>query len=425
MDRFIRTRFFFGHVVTLRPRYRIHLQFLKNFKAFSRHTRQISGLNRFQGQVARQSQIGETPIIKIVRFRKRQKGFFNFLKYAGAAYLCCLIFGEIVLRPLGQALDDPELPEIPEEDINAIFIPFPLTMREVKQPPYSGSDPEWQEFVRFSKQPNLAEHIRRELADMVLQALSKNTILFLHVGKDMVIRRFWLDIDFPSNPPPEYFQSGIEIGNDYIAWTSHPVDSMTVRRIQRAFWPSSMTLSTWSFAKVVVADYITMLASLIGNNTESAPPLEQILAQHHNIVKQSKVSRQDETPSDAQSFSSDSEMNTIPSLQQPSSQRESDDEENDNEQGIQRLLTDLRQGYSGPLSAFKKTFTKSWKRPVCYPPRGSFSVSGLIEIDTSKAFLVFEVIAFWDPQTKSYDTDSLALGLKRIQLKKQVPRGGN
>jgi len=47
-----------------------------------------------------------------------------------------------------------------------------------------------------------------------------------------------------------------------------------------------------------------------------------------------------------------------------------------------------------------------------------------VELDSPKAWLVFDVKAAWDPKTRSYDARSMHLKLRRMQLKKQGPVGG-
>jgi hypothetical protein len=49
-----------------------------------------------------------------------------------------------------------------EEEV-LLFIPFPLTLEKFDPQPYTGRDPEWQEFVRISKDRALLNNIRREL----------------------------------------------------------------------------------------------------------------------------------------------------------------------------------------------------------------------------------------------------------------------
>jgi hypothetical protein len=57
--------------------------------------------------------------------------------------------------------------EAEEEGVEAqIFLPFPFTTKEVKQPPYRGSDPEWKQFVSLSRDETKQKEIRREKCSM-------------------------------------------------------------------------------------------------------------------------------------------------------------------------------------------------------------------------------------------------------------------
>lgn len=55
-----------------------------------------------------------------------------------------------------------EVKNMPEEELEegGLFIPFPGTTKQLKPNPYRGSDPEWQEFIKFSKDQGLAKSVR-------------------------------------------------------------------------------------------------------------------------------------------------------------------------------------------------------------------------------------------------------------------------
>jgi hypothetical protein len=78
-------------------------------------------------------------------------------------YTSFTLYNNSVLAPLANALDEAAdgLPALPdEEEEKPFFIPFPGTTKVVKPLPYRGSDPEWQEYIKFSKDPNLQKRIR-------------------------------------------------------------------------------------------------------------------------------------------------------------------------------------------------------------------------------------------------------------------------
>lgn len=195
------------------------------------------------------------------------------------------------------------------------------------------------------------------------------------------------------------------------------MDPATVRRLQRVLWPSSITLSTWSFAKVVVADFVDRLATMIGFKTKAPPTMEQILAWH--LLRNHKIPPN--SPSlDTQLYPTGENISHLPSFKEPNQSKK--DSQNESENGIEEIIMDLRRQFSGPLAAFKSTYARSWTEAVSHPPRGCVIVSGLVEIETPKAFLVFDVLAHWDPRTKSYDMGSQVVALRRIQPKKQSPK---
>lgn len=93
------------------------------------------------------------------------KRSFNrtILLYTLAIYVGASAYSSIVLDPLERAAVD-ALQHLPNEEFEEepppLFIPFPGTTKQLKPVPYRGSDPEWQEFVKFSKDKKLAQKVR-------------------------------------------------------------------------------------------------------------------------------------------------------------------------------------------------------------------------------------------------------------------------
>lgn len=80
--------------------------------------------------------------------------------------ICYGIFTAVVLSPLDKYAEeieknmDEETRKELEEQGDSIFIPFPGTTKQIQPPPYRGSDPEWQEYIKFSKDPALGKRVR-------------------------------------------------------------------------------------------------------------------------------------------------------------------------------------------------------------------------------------------------------------------------
>lgn len=87
-----------------------------------------------------------------------------------AAYACWQIFATVVFDPLldwadheWETLSEKEkkdMEDMADEDEPILFLPFPFTTKEVKQPPYKGSDPEWATFLAVNKDRKLQTDIQ-------------------------------------------------------------------------------------------------------------------------------------------------------------------------------------------------------------------------------------------------------------------------
>jgi hypothetical protein len=76
-------------------------------------------------------------------------------------YVGTEVWTRVVFGPLDKVLEE-EVKNMPEEELEegGLFIPFPGTTKQLKPSPYRGSDPEWQEFIKFSKDQGLAKSVR-------------------------------------------------------------------------------------------------------------------------------------------------------------------------------------------------------------------------------------------------------------------------
>lgn len=82
------------------------------------------------------------------------------------------IYMSVVLDPLfdwaeneWEALSEKEKEELEaqadKDDAEPLlFLPFPFTTKEIPQPPYKGSDPEWLAFVKVNKDPKMQKTIK-------------------------------------------------------------------------------------------------------------------------------------------------------------------------------------------------------------------------------------------------------------------------
>lgn len=217
------------------------------------------------------------------------------------------------------------------------------------------------------------------------------------------------------------------ITDDYIALATMPVDSAVVFRLRRALWPSALAQSFWALAKAQVSTDTRWLAKSLGVETAEPPPdMEKIIAQH--VAKQQALAKGNGLPSPAGPQPESQKGKAIVPSPQPEKAGVTGKgvgQPNDEEAtpGAE-IASAIRGHFITGIVAFRKQFAKTWRPAPAYPPRGSIIVSGLIELETPKGWLVFDIKGHWDPQTKSYDQRSMVLKLRRVQLKRQGPMGG-
>jgi hypothetical protein len=213
----------------------------------------------------------------------------------------------------------------------------------------------------------------------------------------------------------------IEIGDDYITWGTQPVDSLTVFRLRQALWPAALVKSFWSFTKVMFVDDVKRIAGILGIRSSPPPPsLEQMLARHQQLMKGPQIPSKDGPPALPQPPSDGTKAITAPTSPEKSTLTG----KKENEMEVSAAAMAFHGHFFRAIMAFKAKMAQTWRPAPNYPPRGSILVSGLVELDSPKAWLVFDVKAAWDPKTRSYDARSMHLQLRRMQLKKQGPVGG-
>ncbi|KAM0128686.1 hypothetical protein ACHAO1_008913 [Botrytis cinerea] len=372
----------------------------------------------------------------VVRFRKpparMRKVAISFI----VVYACFEVYTRLVLGPLDKAAEEASK-HIPEEEWQEaeppLFIPFPGTTKQLPTVPYRGTDPEFQEFIKISQDTKLMNKLRVDLTEIMRDFACKSPIVVQIAGKNLKSRRIWLDIDFPSIPPPSFERSGIEISDDAISWVTQPVDARIVYKIRSVLWPTALFQSSWSFIQVLAAEEFKSIAEIFGVEVQTSPAqqsLEQMLARSQRMMKelkgQQKVPGGVQGPLDAKDEPSqqhlDDKSKEIRDITRPGKSTVI-------EEIFPALVNSIREihaGFEKPIIAAKLKYAEANRklRPTQnLHPRGSIMVSGFVELESDRAFLVFDVIAAWDPKKKDFDTESMQLKLRRMQRKKQRPIG--
>src|SRR5438270_13940220 len=96
------------------------------------------------------------------------------------------------------------------------------------------------------KYVRLTRSFTDDLAEYVSRCCQQHEQLSERLGDKVVVTKYWLDLEYPDAPFPDYERSGIEITDDHIAWTKRKVTARNYFRLQRALWPASVTNSFWT-----------------------------------------------------------------------------------------------------------------------------------------------------------------------------------
>ncbi|KAM5467190.1 hypothetical protein MferCBS49748_004121 [Microsporum ferrugineum] len=206
-------------------------------------------------------------LIQIQRVRLRQLWFRRALWTIAAYGIATFVWSEVALRPFDKvdydALEeefrreketkkaqkavkssgtDKEEDGTEEDDDDPLFIPLGLP-RLVEGEFYSGLDPEWQTFIKISKDKKSLEALKGQLAIEVSEALARDFRIVSRVGAPLKVRCSWLNHEFPYRAPPTYVRSGFEWSENGVKWTSHSLPVEQGDRIWNVLEPFRVTMA--------------------------------------------------------------------------------------------------------------------------------------------------------------------------------------
>ncbi|KAI1638400.1 hypothetical protein F4809DRAFT_261694 [Biscogniauxia mediterranea] len=389
----------------------------------------------------------QTVRIQQVRIRRRWFKPRNFFIAAAIYYGCYQVYSRFVFGTLGSWLDEQEAQltenerkELDEELSEPLFIPFPGTTKVVEPPPYRGSDPEWRTFIKINKDDARVRAIQNDLAELVRRTAVAHPGIVHKCGNDLTVVKHWLDVNYPYKPPPTFVRKGLRFDDVGIWLAEQPVDSFVVFRLRRTLWPSALTISLWSFSGALLKQNALHVAKVLGFEPKTVPVIsvQETLNKFQQQLKkppsrpdahpsaslpptssgaadESPVSRSASSPTPPDALGSGTSIGsvlpTVPTAQ-PGKPKSAKDI---------YMVKMTQEHTSGPWETFKRKFSQSWQPLKDYPPRGSFNVSGLVELRSSRALVTVDVNAWWDPKTESFHTRSIYLRLRGIRLKQQSP----
>ncbi|MCJ1249038.1 UAA transporter [Trapelia coarctata] len=279
--------------------------------------------------------------------------------------------------------DDVDIPSEPPED--SWFIPMGLAHQR-PQGFYKGNDPEWQSFVEFSHDDKRNHFVRNELAGLVGAYMGNLPNFQKYLGSPIQTGKYWLVVDFPDGPPPEYERAGLEITDDYIAWTVRPVSPMNVSRLQRALWPTATVSSLWASSQALWQLEVAKLKDFLNIKADPDPDKPRFPPGYMNLPRlgQSKDQEASQSASTAPKVHS---SNTSP----PASTALPSGSERSKIlwplPSIPKPSTDM----ATVSTVFKDNLAKNWRSASEPAPRGTFMVSGLVEVYGPKGVVMLDL----------------------------------
>ncbi|PLB44680.1 hypothetical protein P170DRAFT_449793 [Aspergillus steynii IBT 23096] len=283
---------------------------------------------------------------------------------------------------------------------------------------YAASDPEWQEFVKLSRDREKLQALRDELASIALTDASRSHLLSRILGGPLTVTRTWLVHQFPSRAPPTYSRSGLNITDDGVSWTSKPMSAEDGDRLLRCARPLHVTLAIKD-AFMVILKRQTARLRMAGSGQE-------------------QLQETTDSPSQKKEFSRDIKsldgLDRIPQSRSPPSHvsREGASQENTESSLYSSILRATLQMLPLPKFepdsdlfaaslAFQSRLRDCKARERHTPRRGVFYFSGPVGLRGPKGFCRVEVQGEYDTVAASWS--SVTMQFKDLGLFKQKARG--
>jgi hypothetical protein len=322
-----------------------------------------------------------------------------------------------------------------EWDDVIMFLPTGLS-RARPRTFYKGSDEEWQEFMRIAPDKERTKRIRMELVSMIRGMAAGNEQYKRRLGNITTNKgNVWIEIKFPDGPPIEYERPGIEITEDLeVRKATRPVPELHHQRINHALLPTAVASSLYADGRVKVARSWSDFRSYMGWEDESTKKNKEALAKilsSQPLYPNPNAASPKPTPSTPDSTPTPSA--TGAPQQQPANPASTPTPSPQKEQaisalggtGLDRFLPALPPptNLTLNLTGFRMNLMKKHKQYTMSPPRGTFIVSGLIEIIGDRARMTLDVSAYYDPKQGKYVF--LKAQLRNITDYRQYPKGGH
>ena len=325
---------------------------------------------------------------------------------------------------------DAEEDEFAEEENTFIPMTWPTKLPRTF---YKGSDPEWQEFVKIAKDKPRHKKLQDELVAVVFHGAKQHPRVGMSIGKDLKVGRFWLEISFPDGPPQEYVRSGIEIGDDFIAWSPQKLSPENHFRLTRALWPKATFDGVYNTAMIFTGIQYRRLKQALGWEEANPASVEERfkVALEQMEAKKAGKGRGGSPVGGNPQPSPEGTPGSLVSVSSAANEAQSSPRASEDRSALPWMLSmplPASEDLVNPAdiqiakTVFVHSLMKNWNPKKMEPPRGSFVVQGLVEIKGSKGKIMFDVQSCYDPKESKFV--SVNAGMRSTKLWNQSPKGG-
>lgn len=212
----------------------------------------------------------------------------------------------------------------------------------------------------------------------------------------------------------------LEIADDYIAWTTRPVSALQRNRFLAAVWPKPVAESFWasftmscSLQVAKVKQYLKLDSGSENANSALPPGIPSL-----DQLQESTAKQEAQTPGRMDKMSdpeSTGATNTKASSDPPTSERS-------RFTSLLPSISNMGLENGAAITAFKRTLARNWQPASDFGERGTFLVTGLVQIEGPKGICVLDIAASYHPRESRYT--SVACGIRNYRPRHQRPRGG-
>lgn len=324
----------------------------------------------------------------------------------------------------GEAVEeDGEEPMFADED--SWFIPMTMAQKLPREY-YRASDPEWQEFIKVAKDKKRQKGIHEELVRLLQGNLSGDPTVQRFAGKNPKLRKYWLDMSFPDGPPQKYVRAGIEIGDDFIAWSQQKVDPETQNTIGRVLWPEAAFESIWAVNNLIAGiQYRRIMQALGWEDKKPFSPEERYKAMKA-MAEKHQAARDRKTVGSTQMNPHGSPDAALRGSSSSSVAPSTTDVTGDSSRMPWYFHVPIPGAWKtdGPIAmhVFRHTILKKWDPETREGPRGSLYLHGMVEVAGESGAILFDIISWYDPKTSQFM--EIGAAIKNVKKRRQAPKGG-